>query len=395
MKSLPYIIFISVLFTSIGQVASDLYLPSLPAITVSLQTTVHMAQATVFIFMVGFSVSRLIYGPISDGFGRRIPLITGIILCLCGTTICACATSINILLFGRLLQGIGSGAGLVVSRAIIRDLLHGYDLAKAYSYVSIANIAMIASAPLLGGFIQVLFGWRANFIVILLFALTALLVSTFFLKETNKHKTIENLKPRKIKINLIALFSNRPYVIYGLSVFMVYGAILAWLTLGPVLLQNTLGLSPTDFGWVSLIGGIFYAGGSFINGRLVNKYGINNMSLTGACFILGSGMLILFFWLLNAINIWTLVTTLAFFFFGDSLIFPNAVAGALIPFAKIAGIAGAVLGFLSILGGAVASGIVTLLPDNTPLPMAIAFIVCGLGVWLAIRFGLHEKKREQ
>jgi DHA1 family bicyclomycin/chloramphenicol resistance-like MFS transporter len=140
-----------------------------------------------------------------------------------------------------------------------------------------------------------------------------------------------------------------------------------------------------QFGWVTLIGGIFYGSGVFLNARRVNIYGINVMLKLGATSIALSGVVLLLLWLLQLVGFWFVIMPIMFFIFGASLIFPNAYAGALIPFHKIAGISGAIAGFMQVLGGAVASGITSVLPDNTPLPLAIAFILCGTAIFVMVR----------
>ena len=385
MKLLSYVIFISILFESMGQVASDLYLPSLPAIGVGLHTTTNLVQMTIFLYMAGYSVSRLIYGPISDALGRKNPLIVGSLLGLLGTMICVFSNSIGVLITGRFLQGLGAGAGVILGAAIIRDLLEGRDLAKAYSYNGLANIILIASAPFIGGYLQSWFGWRASFVFITIIALFALWVAVFYLKETNKHCTMENLRPSQVKENLKTLLTHRAFMGYSTCIFMVYGAIIAWLTLGPIWMQNTLGLSPVQFGWVTLVGGIFYGSGVFLNARRVNIYGINVMLRLGASSIALSGVVLLLLWLLQLVGFWFVIMPIMLFIFGASLIFPNAYAGALIPFHKIAGISGAIAGFMQVLGGTVASGVTSVLPDNTPLPLAIAFILCGTVIFAMVR----------
>lgn len=392
MKSLSYVIFISILFESVGQVASDLYLPSLPAISSGLHTTTHLVQMTVFLYMVGYSISRLIYGPISDAFGRKNPLIAGLLLSLLGALICVFAKSIGVLIAGRFLQGLGAGAGVIIGSAIVRDLLEGKDLAKTYSYMGLANIVLIASAPFLGGYFQSWFGWRASFIFLTLIAVFGLWVSVFHLKETNQYKSMENLRVSKIKENLVTLITHRSFVAYSICIFMVYGAIIAWLTLGPVWMQNTLGLSPIQFGWVTLVGGVFYASGVFFNSQMVNRYGMNRMLAIGASVITLSGFMLLLFWGLNPASFWFMIIPIMFFIFGASIIFPNAFAGALIPFAKIAGISGAIAGFMQVFGGSIASGIMTLLPNNTPLPLVVAFVLCGAMILFMLCF-VNRKPR--
>lgn len=388
MKLFSYIVCLSILFESVGQVASDLYLPSLPAIGVGLQASVHGVQMTVALYMLAYSISRLIYGPISDAFGRKNPLIIGLLFSLIGTVTCAFANSIVILIIGRFLQGLGTGAGVIIGAAIIRDMLKGEDLAKAYSYMGLANIIFIATAPFLGGYFQYWFGWRAGFIFLTFIAGLGLWVGMFQLEETNRYKTLENLQLHKIKENLKILFMHKTFMAYSWCVFMVYGAIIVWLTLGSIWMQNTLGLSPVQFGLVTLVGGVFYAAGVFLNSQIVNHYGINKMLAIGGLLITFSGFIFLMLSIVHLVSFWFVIVPIMIFIFGASIIFPNAFAGALIPFHKIAGIASAIAGFMQVLGGAVASGIISALPSTTPLPMAIAFILCGGVILLIIGFVL-------
>lgn len=389
MKLLYYAITISILFGSIGQVGSDLYLPSLPAIAIALHTTVHLVQATVFIYLVGFSVSRLIYGPLSDAVGRRKPLLTGLVLCIFGTLICMLANSIVFLMLGRLVQGFGAGAGVVVASAIVRDLLEGNQLAKTFSYMGLANIVFIAGAPLLGGYLQYCFGWRANFIFIALYALGAVYVAFFHFQETNKHQSMENLKLTNIRKNLWALFSSRAFVGYGVSIFLIYGSILAWLTLGPILLENTLGVTPVGFGYVAATGGVFYSIGVLLNTRLLSRYSINRILHFGGLLLFGSGFIMAIFLLFGMVEFWVIVIPVMLMVLSAGFIFPNAFAGALMPFPKIAGIAGAIVGFVQIMGGVIASGVISILPDHTQLPIVIVFLICGVGVILMARLAKH------
>ncbi len=378
MKKYAFVIFIGILFASIGQVGADLYLPSLPAISISLRTTAHMAQATVFLFMIGYAAARLIYGPISDAVGRKKPLIVGLLCYLLGVVVCAMAPSIAILILGRFLQGLGAGAGVVIAGAIIRDMLEGEQLAQAFSYMSLTNIVFIASAPLAGGYLQRAFDWRASFVLLIVFAAIALYFCLFVLKETNKHRSMQNLKPKQLKINFLGLFASKEFIIYGIFIFIAYGGIVAWLTLGPILLHFTLGFSPVGFGWIALLGGAFYAVGVIINTIIGKKAGINRMLFAGTVCITIASIFLLLFALLHMLDFWAIIMPVMLFMVAAGFIFPNAFAGALTPFGKTAGIAGAVVGCIQIIGGSVASGIMTLSPVDTQMPLAIVYMALSV-----------------
>lgn len=378
MNPFIFILTISLLFSSIGQGASDLYLPSLPAIATSLNATVSMVQATLFWYMVGYSFSRLIYGPLSDAFGRKKPLIVGLLVCLLGTIICVFANSVTILIIGRFLQGFGAGAGVVISGAIVRDKLEGAGLAKVFSYIGMANIILVAIAPVLGGYLQHHFGWRSGFIFLSVYILVALLVGGLFLHETNRYQTLEHLRPRVMWSNFVELIKNRNCMIYTTCIFVVFAGLLAWLTAGPILLQNQVGVTPVGFGWTVMAVGFCYAVGAFSNGKLVSRFGMDKMLKVGILLLIMGGMVMFGFGIFRILNFWVVVIPVIIFMIGSSWIIPNAYAGALIPFARFAGFAGAIIGFIQVAGGSLASGLIAILPDHNQIPLALTLLFCGL-----------------
>lgn len=382
MKSFSYIIFISIVFSCLGQVASDLYLPSLPAISLHFHSSASASQLTVAFYMLGYALSYLFYGPVSDAIGRKKPLILGVTIFLLGTAGCIFSASIYTLIASRLLQGFGAGAGAVLGNTVIRDLSEGKNLAKAYSYLSVANMIAIASAPFFGGYLQQFFGWRASFFFLLIYGLLSWGISVFFLQETNRHRTLENLAIHQVKTNLYSLFSNRQFLSCVTCIFMVYGAILAWLTLAPIFLQNTLGVSPKNFGLIALIGGGFHAAGAFLNGKIVHKFGMKAMLFYASSLGFLSGASMLWLYLLFPDCLFTVVASFFIFIFCSGIIFPNVASKAMMPFAKIAGFACAIVGFLQISGGTISSCIMSVLPKTTPIPIALAIVLSSLYVFI-------------
>jgi len=378
MKSFKSIFLIAVLFSSIGQISADLYLPSLPFIARGLHTTANLAQTSVALFMFGFCITRLFYGPLSDAIGRKKPLIIGLIICLIGSLVCLFAHNIYTLIIGRLLQGLGAAAGAVLAGAILRDMFEGTALAKYDSYFAMANVTLMASAPLFGGYLQHYFNWQVNFVFLSLYTLLILLVSIFILPETNRHQHHEHLKPKIIKTNLTTLFTNRIFLISSMLLFLAYGAILGWLTAGPVVLQKVVGFTQVQFGWTAaLVGGCYFIG-ALLNARTVGRFGTANMLKFGAIILFVSGIMLLFPTFLSLVNGWVIIVPVMLFVFGSSMIFSNAYAGTMTQFPKIAGLTMALLGTMQIAGGFVASSIISALPDNNQLPLAVVFIICGL-----------------
>jgi Bcr/CflA subfamily drug resistance transporter len=382
----PKLIFklaVILMISSIGQVTSDLYLPSLPAMSKHLSVTTTAIQLTIAIYMIGFCLSQLIYGPLSDGIGRRKPILFGLSVSIVGGIICSVSDNIWLIYFGRFLQGLGVGSGTALARSILRDLFSDETLAKYNSYIAMASIVILAIAPILGGYIETYLGWRFNFIFLFFYGLTTLLLFYFKVDETNKHMHPENLGKTTLKKNFLLVLTNRSFIKFSLCPLLTYAGILAWLTAAPIILQNTIGLTPIEFGYIYLFSGIGFVTGGFINAKFVVAKGLQTMMQFGFSLQFIAGCLMLLSYYCDVLNTLVIIGPVMFYMMGSSMVFPNASSGALKDFPHIAGLAGAILGFMQILGGAISSNIFALVHEENQLPMSIAFMVTScLGVLL-------------
>jgi Bcr/CflA subfamily drug resistance transporter len=385
MKQLSKIFFILVLTATLGQFFSDLYLPSLPAIAKSLGTTTELTQLTVSLFLLGYSISSFFYGPVSDTIGRKTPLIIGILLCLLGSIICVFAANIYILILGRIIQGLGGGAGASLTTAIIRDCFDGKRMAKLCSYLTMANMIVVIAAPMLGGYIQDYFAWRISFIFLLIYSLLVLFLVIIFIPETKQLEHKQHFKFTIYKNNIFTVLKNKKFIGYLIALLFTYGGIFAWLTIGPVLMQKYLFFSPSGFAWLCLLFGTSYAFGGFLNSKFVIKYGIDRMFNLGQWLMLVGGILMLLFAIFSILNVYVIIIPLMIYMIGAAMIFPNSYTGALATFAKIAGFATAILIGSQIFGGFLVSFCVTFLPSNNQIYLAIVLIFCAFCVIIANR----------
>ena len=188
--------FVLIFATCATQFASDIYAPCLPAIAKELDTSISLVQFTMSIYMLGVALSQLIYGPLSEGIGRKTPMIIGLVIMTLGSIICVFATNIETILIGRLVQGCGAGACACLWRSVFRDSFSGENLAISTSHLVIFIMFIAPIAPALGGYLQETFGWFSNFIFMALYSLLALLGMTFKFRETNKnfHRSKLNIK---------------------------------------------------------------------------------------------------------------------------------------------------------------------------------------------------------
>lgn len=367
----------------LARIASDIYAPSIPMIAKDLHGTIDMVQFSMSIYMLGVSLSQLIYGPVSEGVGRKIPILTGLLIMSSGSIINIFSTSINILILGRFIEGLGAGACSSLWRTIARDTFKGEELAKKMSYLVVFFVFIIPAAPLLGGYIDEIFGWRANFIFMAFYAILAFIISLLKLKETNRNKDKKKLKISYIKENFIFMLKSRSFMQIAFAILLTYGAFFAWFLVGPVLLIKKLGVSPSDFGWINFIGlgGSFFTA-SLINGQIVSKAGTKFMLRMGWNITILSGFSMLIIYMLLDVDFWGIIIPMMFFAFGATFIFPNAFAVSFTPFGDRAGYAAAIYGSMQIGGGALIGMLISYLPDENQLYLAATILLCSSLAWL-------------
>ncbi|MBX3709088.1 MAG: multidrug effflux MFS transporter [Gammaproteobacteria bacterium] len=376
-----------------AQIASDIYAPSLPAIASNLQTSITKVQLSMVVFMFGLAVSQLIYGPISEGFGRKIPLTGGLIILLIGDLISLFAPTIEVLIIGRVIQGCGAGACASLWRSIFRDTFEGAELAKYGAYFSIFVTFIVPATPALGGYLQEYFNWRASFIFLSIYAFTTLLMVIILFKETSAHHHVDRLKVRFIIDSFKHIFSSPIFMGYTVCTFLCYGAFFSWFAIGPVLLINIVGISPVEFGWIALfVGGLATAFGGWVNGRFVTTLGTAYMLRSGFVIMIIAGFLMFIGKLLFGINLIVIVAPMILFYFGVTFIWPSAFAGAFAPFGKMAGYAGAVYGFMQISGAAVIGTLVSYLPHQNQIPLAFVFIGSSILSWIVFEKVVRKKE---
>lgn len=372
------------LIACLSSVATEIYAPSLASIAELMHAKIENAQFSLTIFMVGLALSQLIYGPLSEGLGRRKPLIIGLLIFICGSLLCAGSTTIEFLIAGRFIQGLGAGACSSLWRTIFRDVYQGDELAKYGAWLSVIIIFFVPAIPVLGGYFQHYIGWQASFVFLIFYSFLTLLLIIFTFKETSEHHHPERLKASFVMQTFKQLLTSRVFMGYSLCVFFCYGAFFSWFAVGPVLLIKSLGLSPVEFGWVSfLISAGAMALASTINGKYIKRFGSKFLLRFGWILMFFSGCLLLLGQLIFGLNLFAILIPVFLFYFGVTLIWPNAFAGAFTPFGTIAGYAGSLYSFMQLGGGALIGSISAHLPANSQLPMALIFMAAPVFAWIS------------
>ena len=379
------LLFLSIIFAAcLSSIGADIYTPSLPAVAHNLNTTFSLAKWTMAIYMISIALSQLVYGPLSEGIGRKLPLIIGICIMIVGSIICVLAQTIDILLFGRFIQGCGAGACAALWRPVFRDMFSGDQLAKVSSYFGIFLIFIISAAPVIGGYLDHYAGWRSNFIFLAVYSFIALIFLVSCFKETSQHHHLKHLKLSYIVNNYKELLTHRLFVGLTLCSFLAYGGLFSWVTTGSILLIHGAGMTAISYGWTLTVGGgTAYLLSMQLNGRYVERFGVTNMLRFGISIMLAAGILMLSLSYMLGLNTWSVIIPALLFTFGVSFIFPNVFAKAFTPFGHNAGYAGALYGGIQVAGAGVLGGIVSHIPDHTATPLAVIFIITAILVFIS------------
>jgi len=372
----------------LGPFSVDAYLPAFPNIQASLHATPIEVQQTLTAYMLAFAVMSLWHGALSDAFGRRNVVLVGLVVFAVGTLGCASAHSVHYLWIFRILQGISAGAGVVVGRAIIRDLYSDAPAARLLSMVTMIFSIAPAIAPVLGGWVVTLFDWRAIFLGLLVFSIGLWWVCWQHLPETMPPEKRQPFNPRFLGKSYWTIFSSVPFQMKSGVVAFNFGGMFLFIAGAPVLLPVHLHLGPSDFAWlfVPAVGGIFL--GALAANRLAGKMHFSRQIRFGYAFMLAAvaGSVTYHAFLPPALP-WT-VLPMFFYNFGSSIINPSATLLALDLFPHIRGTVASCQAFLTTLMGAIVAGIIAPALDHSVLAMALgqaAFALASLACWMISR----------
>lgn len=390
------IIFILLSLITLGQFGVDLYLPSLPFIVEDLGSSASAVKLTIPLYLIGFGISQLFYGPLTDIFGRRLILNFGLSIYIAGAFGAFFSPSVLLFILFRVVQGIGAGASIVTMRAVLRDTFHGKQMAKVTAWISIVWSFIPIAAPAIGGYIQHYLGWRDNFLSMFIYGAGVWLLCFFLLPETLDQEHRKTLHIRPILNRYRHIFLDKLFISCGLCFALCYSYFICYVTVSPFLLQEDLGLTPIQFGWATLILACGVAVGAFLSSKAVVRLKITHLISIGAVVMLISSTILLILSLAGQFNIYTLLIPPFFANMGSGLVVPNVIAGAMTHYKSNAGIAGASLGFLQMSASFLFSIFMSHFPANNAIPLSFFLFLISLGIFLLffvyIRTHYQEEK---
>jgi DHA1 family bicyclomycin/chloramphenicol resistance-like MFS transporter len=372
--------------TALGPLTTDMYLPSLPEIARVLHASTAEVQLTISSYLIGFAVGQIFYGPFSDRHGRK-PVLLGAVALYCAASLaCALSTSIEILIAARFAQALGGSGGVVLARAMVRDLYAGHRAGRELSVIGAVMALAPVLAPIAGGALQTGFGWRSVFFTLAAAAVAGAAVILLLLPETLSTRAAEPVSPSSIARSYRLVARNPAYLAYMGLATLSYAGLFAWISGAAFVLQNLYGLSPFAFGFVFAVGSVGYGIGSTLSARLTRRFGLDGILGLGGLAVAVGGLAMVAALALGLRTAAALVLPMAVYLAGLGMVLPQSIAGALTPFPERAGAASSLLGFIQQSAAALAGAIVGVLLGQSAWPLAISVAVTGcatLALWLA------------
>ncbi|EAI4330767.1 multidrug effflux MFS transporter [Campylobacter upsaliensis] len=381
------LIFILALMSSIAPLSTDMYLPALSQVKQSFETSEFLTQLSLASFFIAFALGQLIYGPLSDVFGRKIPVLVGIFLFMLSSLFCVIIDNIYVFIILRFFEALGGCAGVVIARAIVNDLFELKEAASIFALMMVFSALAPMLSPSFGGFLIEYFSWHSIFATLFGLGILLFLLIFFALKESAPHLKRQKFSHKETLKSYRFVLKDKPFILYVSCASLVLAAMFAYITGSSFVFINFFGLSERDFGLLFGLNALGFVIFANINAKMVRKIDSEKI-LFYALIIMLISTLILFvnslikpnFWLFE-LSIFTSIALLGF-------IAPNTTTLAMARFKDHSGTASAVLGTSQFALAGVISFIVSAVGANTPVILALIMLICVVlanGVYFAMK----------
>lgn len=371
--------------TAIGPVSVDMYLPAFPSIAVSLGATSGEVERTLAVYLAGMALAQVIYGPLTDRYGRKPPLFAGLTLYMVASAGCALAQSVEMLTVCRLAQAMGGAAGMVIPRAVIRDHFETQEAARALSMLMLIMGVAPILAPLVGGQILLFTGWRGTFVFMTLGALALIVMASRLMTESLKPDRVIPLSAGNILRTYGILLRDRRFCAYALSGGMGSAGMFGYIVASPRVFIEHFGVTPQSYGLLFGLNAACLIIGSQINARLLRDRRPEQILPWALRAMLTAGLTSLALATLGLTTLPVMVVCLMAFLCSQGFVNPNSAAMALNEHGRHLGSASAMLGTIIISCGALSGLLISLWQSDSALPLSVVLGICGSLAWLAGR----------
>ncbi len=374
-----------------GPLSLDMYLPALPTLASELNTTASMIQLTLTACLLGLALGQLFAGPLSDVLGRRKPLIIALIIYSISSILCVFAPSVELLIVFRLVQGLSGAAGIVISRAIVRDLYSGTELTKFFATLMLINGAAPILAPIFGGQLLQFMSWRGVFVALTVYGVIMLIAVVSGLPESLPAERRQSGGLRETFSTFSRLLKDRLFIGYCLSQGLVMAAMFAYISGSSFVLQNLYEVSEQAYSLIFAMNGVGIIAAGQVAGRLAGKVKESVLLAIGLGIAATAGVSLLLVVVMDG-GLAALLVTLFFVVASVGLVAATASSLAMQSQGKAAGSAAAFLGLLPFILGAAVAPLVGLAGERDALPMGIVIAVADVGAVLCYLFFVRGAK---
>jgi DHA1 family bicyclomycin/chloramphenicol resistance-like MFS transporter len=379
--SLPLLVAI----TALPAITINIYLPSMPGLVTYFRTDIPTIQYALSLYLLGLAVGQLVYGPISDRLGRRPVLLAGMATYCMGCLVCALAQEIEVFLLGRVLQACGGAAGMVLGRAMVRDVHDNARVASVLGYTVMITTVATSVAPIIGGTLDELFSWHAPFMFLAGFGGAIFIACAIWAKET---ATLSIGRTGRIWIGYAQVLKHRTFWRFLLFSSLIIASYHSFIAGSPIVVIDLWNYSPTSFGAWWMIGSLSYFIGSYIAGRYSERLGTETMVRIGTPILLFGGALLMGLLAVGPQHPLSLFVPIGLMFIGSGVMQPNIMSSAINVDPHNIGSASGLLGCVQILFGILAITLLGLFPTDEPLYFGMicsGTVLAGVLVNLALR----------
>ena len=377
--------------SALGPSAMQILLPALPVIRTSYSVSTEVAQLTLSLSMLAIAIGTLFYGPMSDKYGRKKIMLLGLGITIVGSVFCFLAPSIELLIAGRFVQAFGGAVGLVLARAIVRDVYGADEAARVIATLVMVMVVLPMLSPALGGELLTRFGIKSVFVVTAILCLLMLALLSWKLPETLE-EPVPFAGVKSMLYTFVTLLKSRAFCGYGFCVSFVSVVFFSFISAAPEIMISVLKRPPTEYGYYFIIIPLGFMIGNYVARYFNRTLGINRLITIGASIGVFGIALAIIIQLLGFHQPIALFAPIALAVFGNGITLPNAQAAAINEFPKTAGSASGLTGFLQMSFSAVAAQMVAVIYNGTVYPLLLLMLTASILSLLCFRWGLGVKK---